>query len=244
LQVIYIDCSRGVSGSALLGALVELGAKPESLVERIKKTVTVHFQLDFIKRIINGAAATAPVIEIEAGYETVLVADVINSSGAFAGDELREKLRSLFDKIIQAQARVSGLPVTEIAMPEEEIIKMLIIAAGFFTALDQLQIKKIIASPLPVSLHSAALDSTQLLLELARGTAVKQYEMPEGVPATPLGVALLTCRVDEYGQMPAIQLFNTGYGFLLDEKTPDNTIVRILYGKELNEEVNYEKRFG
>lgn len=231
MKVIYIDCSAGLSGSALLGALVQLGAKPEFLVEKIKRVVTIPFQLTFYKRCINCSTATVPLLKVEARQEAVPAAAAVNRllTSVPAGDELRERLNSFFDKFIRAQARVFGLPNPAVVMPEVEILRMAIIAIGFFTALSQLGIERITASPLPVGFQRSTHNSPPLLLELARGAAVKQYE-GRGVPTTPLGVALLTCRADEYGQLPEMLLAETGYG-AAGEDLPDSLEVRILFGK-------------
>ncbi len=230
MKVIYIDCSAGLSGSALLGALVELGAKPELLVEKIKSIVTIPFQLTFRKRNINGATATATVLKVEAGQEPVPVAAMFKgiNTKVFFGDGLEDRLHSLFDKFILAQSKVFNLPVAEVVMPEAEILRMIIIATGFFTALEQLGIERINASPLPVGSQLSTHSLAPLLMELARGAAVKQYG-GTGVPITPLGVALLTCRADEFGLLPEMTLSETGYG-ASGEDRQDNPRVRILYG--------------
>jgi uncharacterized protein (DUF111 family) len=213
LKIIYIDCSAGLSGGALLGALVELGARPELLVEKIKSIAAIPFQLTFSKRQINGANATSTVLQVDAGQEPVPVAGMLKSvsNKVFIGGELEDRLNSLFDKFILAQSRVFHLPVAKVVMPEAELMRIIIIATGFFTALAQLGIERINASPLPVAFQLSAHNPAPLLMELAKGAVVKQYEGP-GAPITPLGVALLTCQADEYGLLPEIRLSETGYG--------------------------------
>ena len=234
MKVIYIDCTAGLSGSALLGALVELGAKSEFLVKKIKSVVASPFQLTFGKRCINGSTATTAILKIDARQEAVPIAAMVNrlTINFPAGDELEERLHSFFGKFIQAQAKVFGLPISMVVLPEVEILRMAIIATGFFTALNQLEIEKITASPLPVGFNCLTNNSDPLLLELSRGIAVKQYE-EGGVPTTPLGVALLTCRVDEYGPLPEMMLAGTGYG-AANEDLPETVQVRILSGTVRN----------
>ncbi len=230
MNVIYIDCSAGLSGSALLGAMVDLGANPELLVKRINNVAAIPFQLTFYKRQMNGTTATSTLLKLDTGQATVPAAAMVNNltTEIIAGDELRKRLCSLFDKLIVAQARIYGLPLSEVTMSEVEILKMLIIATGFFTALELLEIERVNSSAVPVSLHTDAHNSAPLLMELARGMSVKQYE-GQGALLTPLGVALLACRTDEYGPLPEILLNGTGYGSS-SEDCFSNVLVRIMYG--------------
>lgn len=178
MRLMYIDCSAGLSGSALLGALVELGAKPEFLIKKIKSVMTVPFLLTFDKRKTNRTTATATILKVDAGEEAIPAASVVNQliTKVPKGDELGEGLNSFFNRFLLAQAKISGLPAAEVVMKEVEILRMAVIAAGFFTALEQLRIERIIASPLPVGFHLTSRSSAPLILELTRGTAVKQYE--------------------------------------------------------------------
>ncbi|MDD4237745.1 MAG: LarC family nickel insertion protein [Desulfotomaculaceae bacterium] len=230
MKVIYIDCSAGLSGSALLAALVELGANPELLEKKINSIVAIPFQLTFSKRHINSTTTTATTLKVDARQKDVPAAALVNhlTTKVSTDDELGYKLNFFFEKFIQAKAKSQGLPIAQVVLPEVEILRMAIIAAGFITALGQLKIERITASPLPVGFHLSAHNSAPLLLELARGTAVKQYEGRD-VHTTPLGVALLTCLADEYGPLPEILLSETGYGSA-SEDLLENAQVRILYG--------------
>lgn len=229
MKDMYIDCSAGLSGSALLGALVDLGAKPDLLIKKIEKVLTNPFQLNFGKINKNNCIATTTFLQVNAHKEPVPATALTNHliTKVSVDDDLRQRLKSFFDKFIQAQAKVIGLPVEEVVMPEMEILRMTIITTGFFTALAQLEVDRITASPLPLGIHFFSQKSARLLLELAVGMSVRQYEGND-VPLTPLGVALLSF-ADEYGPLPEILLTDTGYG-AAEEELLENVQVRILCG--------------
>lgn len=240
MKIVYIDCSAGLSGSALLGAMVELGAKPDLVVEKIKSIIEIPFQLTFNKSNISGCTVTAADLKIQAGQKAVPVSDIVNSLTAkFHPGNTGERLSLLFDRFLRAYTNVSGLAVTEVIMPEAAILRMFIIAAGFFSALEQLEIERVISSYLPVNPCSGAGQSSPLLLELAKGAAIKQ-RCGQGAHITPLGLALLNCRVDNYGPLPEIRLNETGYGFSTDAQSKD-VLVRILYGTVRNNETSSDQ---
>jgi len=193
----------------------------------------VPFKLTFKKRFTEGSTAT--VLDVDAGLRVIPCTDMVNRLIVSGSDKLKQNLKSLFDRFILAKAKLSGLSAEKVVMPEAEFLRMAILSTGFFTALDQLEIKLVAASPIPIGSQlsdCSVCKVDSLILELARGAVVKQCE-GQAVPITPLGIALLTCRAGEYGPLPEMLLIETGYG-AITESSPNNDRLRILAGTRLD----------
>jgi uncharacterized protein (DUF111 family) len=234
LRIIYIDCTAGLSGGALLGALADLGLDREQLFEELQQEIAgafnVSFNLSFQKEPRRAALRTA----LDLSQDCLATA-----AGEFIKTFFREEsaqsspfpmIKKIFQEDLAARSRLEGLPPEEVTVTPAEAIKTAILAAGVFAALKQLGFPRIVASPVPIGpppLEGAKDGAGHLVLELAKGAAVRPTSSPS-VYVSPAGVAILTRIADEYGELPEMELEETGYGALGDYGR--GGVVRVLYG--------------
>ncbi|OPZ73756.1 MAG: hypothetical protein BWY80_00844 [Firmicutes bacterium ADurb.Bin456] len=138
----------------------------------------------------------------------------------------------MLQEIFTARSRLEGVPLEELAVCQMETNKMLILAGGVFTALEQMAFPRIVAAPVPLNLiprENAGEEA--LVLELARGAAISGTVKPDAF-VTPLGVSILKRISSEYGAVPGMRLGQTGYGAADDSGKGG---VRVLGGDALIE---------
>jgi len=234
LKIIYIDCTAGLSGGALLGALVDLGLDREKLIgelqQEIISTFNFSFNLSFHKD--SRQAALRTVLDLPQGGQATAAGEFIKTFCLKENTKntTHDRLKKIFQLELAARSRLEGLPPEEITVSPAEAIKTAILAAGVFTALKQLGFPRVVASPVPIGpppLEGAKDGTSHLVLELAKGAAVKAASSPS-VYVSAAGVAILARITNEYGELPEIDLEKTGYGAFGDNQGRD--VVRVLYG--------------
>ena len=233
MRIIYIDCTAGLSGGALLGALADLGLDREQLFEELQKEIAgafnVSFNLSFQKEPRRAALRT--VLDLSQDCLATAAGEFIKT---FFREESAQSspfpmIKKIFQEDLAARSRLEGLPGRGHRYARRGH-KTAILAAGVFTSLKQLGFPRIVASPVPIGpppLEGAKDGAGHLVLELAKGAAVRPTSSPS-VYVSPAGVAILTRIADEYGELPEMELEETGYGALGDYGR--GGVVRVLYG--------------
>lgn len=231
MKIIYVDCAAGVSGSALLGAMVNSGIDQDFLLNKIKDIVKGDYKLSFKKATVKDISATRVLLEVPAGEKAVPLVEFIEkeAGNVDSRDIVVDALYNVTMTYAAALSKLQNLPINEITMGQNEIIRMYIIAAGYFTALKILGAKKVLANPIPIySTKASDSISDPLVLELARGLKVRQAANGS-IASDALGVALLAASVDEFGQLPEILVNEIGYG-LLENDSKEKATLRIMRG--------------
>lgn len=236
MKIMYIDCAAGISGSALLGALVDLGIEQNSLSAQIKNyTGEDKFELSFKKTFIKGVASTFVVLEVPDDEQTV---PIIKFTGKIfkkddPGDPIVDGLAKVYIKYAAARSKLLNIPIEEVTEKKRVLRQTSIISAGTFAALKQLNVHRVIASPIPIyckNPESPETETDPFILELARGARIRQT-IYRNCTNTALGVALLSANTDQYGQMPEIYIDKIGYGAIIDDGK-EGAAVRVLAGTD------------
>jgi len=243
LKIMHIDCSSGISGCGLLGAMAGLGVELEILATEIKTVLSFPFSLKIRPIVFNGVLLRRAEIFVQGGSEYVQAESFIKHSISFEKTALNIALQNFMAKLLKARAEISGLPCRQVLLPRSALAKMMVIAAGFFAAKQQLGISHISATPvpLPFSRHAGQTEKDLLILELAKGAIIKQNSRKHPV-ITPLGVALLSDQVDNYGMLPEMTLSKTAFGLAGCGKKGINTL-QVFYGTTSDNKTqeSYEK---
>ena len=243
LRVIHIDCSTGISGRGLLGAMAGLGVEPERLEADIKTVLSFPFSLNIRPIVFNGVLLKRAEVFVADGAEYVPADSFIRHSITTEKTALTIALQNFLTGLLQALAKVSGLPHRQVLLPRSALAKIMVIAAGFLAAKLQFGVSHISATPIPLVLnrHGGQTKTDLLVLELAKGASVKQSSRKHPV-ITPLGVALLTDQVDAYGTLPEMTLSATAFGVAGCGQKGINSI-QVFYGAipDNKAEESYEK---
>ena len=58
MKTLYFDCSSGISGNMVLGALTEIVGDENYLLENLKKLNVDGYKIEFSKKVKNGITGT------------------------------------------------------------------------------------------------------------------------------------------------------------------------------------------
>lgn len=236
MKMLYIDCTAGISGLALLGALVDLGIEQAALSAQISPTAGKEIlALSFKKILIQKIACTSVILEVPDDKQPVSVVEFIDDRfrGSWRGKStVLNKLAKVCSQYAAARSKLLNIPSEEVTEERGVLLQASVIAAGTFEVLEQLDIKRIIASPIPIyqQYTGSPEEPEPFILELARGAKIRQAQYPNN-PGTALGVALLLAFVDQYGQLPEMYIDKIGYGALPGAGV-ERAVVRVLSGTD------------
>lgn len=227
MKNLYFDCFSGVSGDMVIGALIDAGGDRTYLEEELKKLkIEDEYELKFTKVVKNGITSTKFDVLLSLdddhshhhhhdhrSYKHIV--EMIQSAGF---TERTEKIAlGIFEKIGIAEGKIHGVPLEDVHFHEVGAVDSIIDIVGVAIILDQLNIEKIYASPIPVGSGKIHIDHgiypvpAPATLEILRGTPIATSEV-KGELATPTGAAIVTTLAEAFGPMPAMIVEQIGYG--------------------------------
>lgn len=227
MKNLYFDCFSGVSGDMVIGALIDAGGDRTYLEEELKKLkIEDEYELKFTKVVKNGITSTKfdVLLSLDDDHSHhhhhdhrsyKYIVEMIQSAGF---TERTEKIAlGIFEKIGIAEGKIHGVPLEDVHFHEVGAVDSIIDIVGVAIILDQLNIEKIYASPIPVGSGKIHIDHgiypvpAPATLEILRGTPIATSEV-KGELATPTGAAIVTTLAEAFGPMPAMIVEQIGYG--------------------------------
>jgi uncharacterized protein (TIGR00299 family) protein len=136
--------------------------------------------------------------------------------GSGLAPRARAAARAVFERIGRAEAKVHGVPVSEVHFHEVGAVDSIVDVCGAAVALDLLGWPEVLATPpelgrgLGRSAHGPMPIPPPAVLELLAGKPVRPGG-PEGEAVTPTGAALLA-ELAAIGPLPALVARRVGYG--------------------------------
>ena len=240
----HLDCSSGVSGDKLLGALIDAGFDPQRLRTALDAIGLTAVSVLIERRASRGVAAVG--VEVaEPGAPrrswrdlVALLADAPLPAPVLA------RAHTTLEALARAEARVHGVDIDDVHFHEIGAADTLVDVLGVALALHDLGIERLTASPVAVG-HGTVETEHGMLPVPAPATAL----LLEGVPivpgpsagelTTPTGAALLHACADGFGPPGPMTLRRTGAGCgTLDIGVPN--VCRLLLGEPLTHERDRE----
>lgn len=240
----YLDCSSGVSGDKLLGALIDAGFDPlllRTALDAIGLTAVV-VQTD--RRTSRGVSAVG--VEVtEPGAPRRHWRDL---AGLLAGAPLPAPVlahaHATLEALAGAEARVHGVDVGDVHFHEIGAADTIVDVLGVALGLHALGIERLIASP--VAIGSGTVETEHGTLGVpAPATALLLQGVPvvagpaTGELTTPTGAALLRTCVDGFGVPEPMMLRRVGFGRGTRDIGVPN-VCRLLLGEPLTHEADRE----
>jgi uncharacterized protein (TIGR00299 family) protein len=214
----WLDCSAGVAGDMLLGALFDAGVEP-AVVQRATDAV------------LPGAVAISAAEVTRAGLRATkadvrpLVADPPHRTWADIDamlrqsdlrPEVRERALAVFDRLAEAEARVHGIDARAVHFHEVGALDSIADVVGVCAGATSLGLTRVITGPIALgsgstgSAHGRLAVPVPAVLELSAGWSVTAGG--EGELTTPTGMALVTVLANSTGQLPAMTVDRVGIG--------------------------------
>ncbi|HVX70445.1 MAG TPA: nickel pincer cofactor biosynthesis protein LarC [Mycobacteriales bacterium] len=245
-RVGWVDCSSGVSGDMLLGALSDLGALPDladlaaaldSLGVTIETSRTNRGGLSAVS-VAVGAAAEQPhrrLVDIRRIVEAVGVPD-----------EVKARALSVFGRLAAAEAAVHGTTSDDVEFHEvgavDSIVDVLASCLGFHS----LELNEVIVSPIALgggTVHTAHGElpvPTPAALALLGDTSLRGSGGGAVELATPTGIAVLAEWATGCGAMPLLAVHHVGTGAGSRDLPDRPNVVRLVVGEAADDEAAEE----
>ena len=222
--VLYLDCSSGVSGDMLLGALIDMGLPVDRLQAALADILPAGCSLEATRVQRAGISATQfRVVEpanLGHGHQHAhrhLGQIVALIEGMSLPASAKGKAIDLFRRLGTVEAAIHGIPVERVHFHEVGALDSIVDIVGAVWAIEQLGVSGVVSSPLNVG--SGTVDTSHgrlpvpapATLRLLEGAPVYSTGTPMEL-VTPTGALLVTGHAASYGAMPAMTITKAGYG--------------------------------
>jgi len=251
MKILYYECFAGISGDMNLGAMVDIGIKPEYLVTELKKLGIKGYELKIFKDQRKGISGTKVDVEIEAGNNKSShdnskhvhrnlknIKTIINDSKL--NDNIKNISLKIFKKVAEAESVIHNKDINEIIFHEVGAIDSIVDIVGAAICIDYLKPDKIYSSTVELGggfvncEHGTLPVPAPASVEILKGAPVRkgtvQYEA-----ATPTGSAILASCVDEFTDKIDFIIEKTGYGIGSKDGDIPN-VLRLYLGKSTTKE--------
>ena len=201
-RIAYVQCSAGVAGDMLLGALVDAGADRQAVFAALAGLGVDGYSLTFERVQRCGVAATWANVVVDApghrhehrpaGHIRKLL------SGADLPDRVRSRAQAVFDTLAEAEGAVHGIDPDDVEFHEVGAVDAIVDVVGIAAALESLAIDEVVAGPVAVgrgtitAAHGALPNPAPAVAALLAGRAMPAVGIDTDLElATPTGVAAL-----------------------------------------------------
>ncbi|MGQ9619275.1 MAG: LarC family nickel insertion protein, partial [Candidatus Aminicenantia bacterium] len=243
MATIYLDCSSGICGNMLLGALLDLGYSKDDFLKKIKETkLPVEIEIKRAKRnSIDSILVEVNVLKKSPARRKKDVFKVIDSLPFSSA--VRDKSREVFERLFSAEAKVHGLDKNKAHLHEAGANDAIVDVVGSLFLLEELGIKRVFSSPVNVgggfveSSHGKLPVPAPATAELLKNVPV--YLQGNSELVTPTGAALLVSITEQFTPHLNFIFEKIGYGAGSRDSDDLPNVLRIFYGKI--EDNNLEK---
>jgi uncharacterized protein (TIGR00299 family) protein len=235
VRTLYFDCFSGAAGDMLLGALLDAGASAGDVDAAIASLGIpgVTLQVRDVRRGALRATKVDVVAPESAERRGPREIEAILRAGPLP-DEVRELALRTFDLLAKAEAAVHGISPEEVHFHEVGAVDAIVDVVACAAALRSLRVERVVVSALPSGSGTAETEHGPVpvpapaVLELLKGAPIEGRGEHELV--TPTGAALLRAVANEFGPIPPMTVWATGYGAGSRDTDVPN-VVRVLVGE-------------
>ena len=220
MTIIYFDCYAGISGDMTVGALLDLGVPLD------------HLQAELAKLALPAGSYTLSTSRTERQHLPALKFDVqvqdhhthrhyagidaMIADSALAGP-VKERARSIFRRLAEAEALVHGVAVEEVHFHEVGAVDSIVDIVGAAICLEYLGVDQVYVSALPLgsgfvqTAHGRLPVPAPATAELLKGLTV-HVNCGEGERVTPTGAAIVAALAVPSAACPAMAITRIGSG--------------------------------
>lgn len=235
----YLDCFAGISGDMALGALLDVGAELDKLLDGLKSLPLSGWDLK-VERVRKGAiaATSVTVLTYEHHPERKLTDIMSIISGSALPESVKAQSLAIFRLLAEAEAKVHGISVDEVHFHEVGAVDSIVDIVGVIYALHLLGVQEVHASALPFSrgrvktAHGELPVPAPAAMELICGVPTYPLDIDAEL-VTPTGAALLKGLVKSFGTPPPFTPQKIGYG-AGKKDLPFPNVLRVVIGEMPN----------
>jgi uncharacterized protein (TIGR00299 family) protein len=218
-KIAYLDCPSGISGTLLLGALLDAGLPVEKLLAIIDQLPANGHHLSVEPFSDRGIRGTQVNIQVEGGEEaTWRFADIVSSLEAITlTPPVKEKAQTALHYLFTAEATMQGSRLEDVLLSERDALGRLVKIVGVLLGMETLGVRACYVSPLPLThghrrtAQGLAPLPSPITLEILRQKGATWRPCPiEEELVTPVGATLLATLARF--ETPAMTIEKIGYG--------------------------------
>ncbi len=243
----WFNCSAGVAGDMLLGALVDAGADPAAISGVLDGLGVDGWALTFERVQRAGVMATRADVAIAQGDDAGHVHRPVEAitallDAAAIPEAVRIDAERVFDALARAEGGVHGIDPAEVELHEVGALDAIVDVVGVVAALHDLGITRIVSAPIATGYGNTSSAHGELpnpppavarLLASRRAPAVG-VDTPMEL-ATPTGVAVLVALAERFGPLPAMAVEAVGYGAGSADTAGRPNVVQVVVGTATDE---------
>lgn len=238
MKVLYLDCSAGIAGDMLLGALFDAGVDPDLVKNGLASLNLNGYEMQVRKAASHGIAANSVQFNVVEEQPHRHLKDIMEliEAGSFS-EHVKSLAGKVFSLLARAEAKVHGTTPDQVHFHEVGAIDSICDIVGTLLAVESLEVEKIICSPLSLGnghvycAHGRIPVPAPATLEIIKGVPVRRSDV-EGELVTPTGAALAVTLSQEFSSLPSMVVDSVGYGMgTRDYGFP--SVLRVIMGKAL-----------
>jgi len=241
MRIAYFDCFSGASGDMILGAMIDAGLSLKTLREELENLRVSGLRLKTRKVLKAGIAGTQVIVEREnerrphRNLKEML--SIIDRSRL--DSEIKEKSKTIFQRIASAEATIHHIPIEEVHFHELGGLDSVVDIVGSVLGLRHLKVDEVWVSRVNVGggfvkcAHGMLPVPAPATLSLMKGKPIYSSGIEREL-LTPTGAAILTTLGSKFGEMPLMKVEKIGYGAGRDE-LPHPNLLRLMIGSSLKQ---------
>ncbi len=215
MKLLHLDCSSGVAGDMLLGALLDAGVPEDAVRAPLAELNVPEWSLEITT--VDRGGIRAGRVEVKIGDEPARsfqeIVAVIERAGLGA---VGDAALAVFDRLGAAEAHAHGVPLDDLHLHEIGATDALIDVVGVCAAIAYLAPDRVTASAVAVGGGVVSTDHGHMPVPVPAVVALL-----DGIPivgrgevelATPTGAALVAHHCVGFGELPAMTLDASGSG--------------------------------
>jgi pyridinium-3,5-bisthiocarboxylic acid mononucleotide nickel chelatase len=241
MSVLYFDCFSGAAGDMVLGSLIDAGV-PLDEVRRALGSLAIEPDTVWTDRVVRaGVTATKFCVRGEDGGEQHHPHRHLKGvykliDGSALSDRGKERAKSLFERLGQAEAAIHGTTMEKVHLHEVGALDSIIDIVGSVFALEWLGADDVVSSPLNVgsgmmkAAHGVYPVPAPATMRLLEGVPVYAGEQKAEL-VTPTGALLVSSYAKAYGPVPPMTVKKIGYGAGTRDFSETPNVLRVLVGE-------------
>ena len=239
-RIVYVQCSAGVAGDMLLGALVDAGADRQAVFAAVDGLGVDGFSLTFDGVQRCGVAATWANVAVDDHHDHEhRPARQLHKllDAADLPDGVRRRAHSVFGTLASAEAAVHGIDPDDVEFHEVGAVDAIVDVVGICAALEALGVDELVAGPIAngrgtvTTAHGVLPNPAPAVARLLAMRQVPVVGVDTDLElATPTGVAALVALATSFGPLPAMSVSALGFGAGRADTAGRPNVVQVIVG--------------
>lgn len=218
MKIAFIDCSSGISGDMILGALIDSGVPVDRIKSELKKLKGIKFELKTARvsrQHVSGLKVNVVSKESHSERNLKDIRNLISQSRL--AECVKENGIKIFESIAEVEAKIHSAGKEDVHFHEIGGVDSIVDIVGTCVGFEMLKPDRIVCSP--VNTGSGKIRCSHGVFPIpAPATA----ELLKGIPAysdgtqaeltTPTGAGIIKELADEFSELPKMSIEKIGYG--------------------------------